>query len=73
MQTQFKRHQMVIIKRLPDPEQIEWYGEEQPLEKGMKGTINILLPNGTYHVEIKDAQGETLCYAPFDEDDLEAG
>lgn len=71
MQTKFKRHQEVLLLRLPDPDRIEWYGEEQALTKGMQGTINVLLPNGQYHVEIKDKAGNVLCYAPFDEEDIE--
>ena len=72
MQTQFKRHQAVMLLRIPDRERIEWYGDEQPLTKGMSGTINILLPNGQYHVEIKDKAGAILCYAPCNEEDLQA-
>ncbi|MBM3230393.1 hypothetical protein FJZ22_01925 [Candidatus Pacearchaeota archaeon] len=71
MQTKFKRHQAVKIIRLPDPDRIEWYADEQPLQKGMKGTINILLPNGQYHVLLNDKAGNVLCYAPFNEEDIE--
>lgn len=72
MNTLFKRHQKVTLLRIPDLDRVEWYGEEQPLTKGMQGTINILLPNGQYHVEIKDTKGEVLCYAPCNEEDLQA-
>ena len=72
MQTKFKRHQSVTILRAPHPDTIEWYGVEQLVAKGMRGKINILLPNGTYHVELLDEKGKTLAYAPFSEDDLEA-
>jgi hypothetical protein len=78
MQTKFKRHQEVILLRAPDPEYIEYHNEddpdfkEVPIEKGMKGKINILLPNGQYHVEILDKKGDILAYAPFNEEDLEA-
>ncbi len=73
MQTKFKRHQKVRILREPDPEYIEYYEDTpEPIKKGMTGKINILLPNGQYHVEILNEKGETIAYAPFSEDDLEA-
>ena len=78
MQTKFKRHQKVILLIDPDPEYIEYHNSEEELEnppiitKGMKGKINILLPNGRYHVEIFDKKGNTIAYAPMDEESLEA-
>ncbi len=72
MQTKFKRHQPIILKMSPNPEYIEYYEEERPIKKGMKGRINIILPNGQYHVEIFDEHGMTLAYAPMNEEDLEA-
>ena len=39
---------------------------------GMKGKINIILPNGQYHVDIKDASGETIAYVAMDEESLES-
>lgn len=72
MQTKFKRHQLVRIVTPPDPEYIEFYEDKREITKGMKGKINILLPNGQYHVEILDEEGEALAYAPMSEDDLEA-
>ncbi len=77
MQTKFKRHQSVRLLRSPDPEYIEYHNEDDDnfketlIKKGMKGKINILLPNGQYHVEILDEKGNTIAYAPFGEDDLE--
>jgi len=71
MQTKFKRHQKVKILRSPDPEYVEYYEDEVPIVKGMIGKINILLPNGKYHVEILDKKGNALAYAPFEEEDLE--
>ncbi|MBX4195996.1 hypothetical protein KW805_00200 [Candidatus Pacearchaeota archaeon] len=72
MHTKFKRHQKVKILHEPDPEYIEYYSDtEIPIKKGMIGKINILLPNGRYHVEI-DKDGEVIAYAPFNEEDLEA-
>ncbi len=71
MQTKFKRHQKVRILREPDKEYIEYYSDEEiPIKKGMLGKINVILPNGQYHVEILDEKGEVIAYAPFSEDDL---
>lgn len=80
MQTKFKRHQLVVLLRDADAEYVEYHNEDEPdfqeipIQKGMKGRINILLPNGRYHVEIFDPHDskKTLAYAPFDEEDLEA-
>ena len=77
MNTKFKRHQPVILLRAPDPEYVEYHTElnddkQIPIVKGMKGRINILLPNGQYHVEILDERGDILAYASLSEDDLES-
>ncbi|MEK6888598.1 MAG: hypothetical protein AABW80_00660 [Nanoarchaeota archaeon] len=78
MNTKFKRHQNVKILRAPDPEYVEYHNEDDPKFKeisivsGMHGKINILLPNGQYHVEIFDKKDNILAYAPFNEEDLEA-
>lgn len=77
MQTKFKRHQLVRLLREPNPEYIEYSEESEspkeiPIKRGMKGRINIILPNGQYHVEILDEKGSILAYAPFNEEDLEA-
>lgn len=77
MQTRFKRHQSVRLLVDADSTYVEYHNEDDsgfqeiPIVKGMHGKINILLPNGQYHVEILDDKGETLAYAPFGEDDLE--
>ncbi len=77
MQTKFKRHTPVKIIRSPDPEYIEYHNESEsnikeiPIKAGVKGKINILLPNGKYHVEILDEKDKTLAYAVFNEEDLE--
>ena len=75
VQTKFKRHQPVVLKRSPNAEYIEYspeFEDSHPdIKKGMKGKINILLSNGQYHVEIIDEKGETIAYAPFNEEDLE--
>ena len=73
MQTSFKRHQPVKLLREPNKEYIEYYSDtEVPIKKGMKGKINILLPNGEYHVEIVDDKGEAIAYVLMHEEDLEA-
>ena len=72
MQTKFKRHQSIILLRDPNPEYIEYYEEKQePIKKGMKGKINILLPNGQYHVEILNKNNEIIAYCAMNEEDLE--
>jgi len=77
MNTKFKRHQKVRLLRAPDPEYVEYHEElneeeEKPeIVKGMKGVINLLLPNGQYHVEIHDLEGKILAYCSMSEDDLE--
>ena len=77
MQTKFKRHEKVVLLTDPDPEYVEYHNEEEenfkeiPIKKGMTGRINILLPNGQYHVEVLDKNGKTIAYVPMDEDSLE--
>ncbi len=71
MHTKFKRHQKIKLLVDPDIEYVEYYQDEIPIKKGMLGKINILLPNGQYHVEILDKKGEVLAYAPMNEEDLE--
>ena len=78
MNTKFKRHQLVKILKSPEKEYIEYHNEDDndfkeiPIIAGMQGKINIILPNGKYHVEILDKKGKILAYAPFEEDELEA-
>ncbi len=78
MQTKFKRHQKVKLLIAPDSEYIEYHNEEENMEnkpeikKGMIGEVNIILPNGQYHVRILNKKGEIIAYAPMSEDSLEA-
>ena len=78
MQTKFKRHSMVKILNVPDSETLEYNFEDNDeadkveIKKGMHGKINVILPNGKYHVEILDKSGKVIAYAAFDEDSLEA-
>lgn len=74
MQTKFKRHQKVRLLAAPDPEYVEYSPDkEREIKKGAVGKVNILLQNGQYHVEIIDEKtGETIAYAPMNEESLEA-
>ncbi len=78
MQTKFKRHQKVKLLVDPNPEYVEYHNAEEDLEnqpkikKGMLGKINIILPNGQYHVEILDKKDKTVAYVAIDEESLEA-
>ncbi|MBU0906991.1 MAG: hypothetical protein KKD18_03590 [Nanoarchaeota archaeon] len=77
MQTLFKRHQKVRLLTDPDPEYTEYHtentDEEQvPIRKGMTGEINLILPNGQYHIRVLDDQGRELAYVVMSEEFLEA-
>ncbi len=77
MQTKFKKHQKVKLIADPNPDYIEYHTEntedkEIPIKKGMVGKINLILPNGDYHVQIFDDEGRELAYVKADEDILEA-
>ena len=78
MQTKFRRHQKVKILRVPDIEYVEYHdtleeNEKKPeIKPGMKGEVNVILPNGQYHVEIFSDEGKSIAYAPFDEDSIES-
>lgn len=76
MKFKFKKHQKIKLLRDANPEFIEYRDEfgdaARPIKKGMNGIINIILPNGQYHVEIIDEEGDVIAYAPFNEEDLEA-
>jgi len=82
MNTKFKKHQAVKILVLPNAEFLEYHdpedeekalsGEHPEIKKGMTGRINMILPNGQYHVELHDSKGSIIAYAAFSEDDLES-
>ena len=73
MQTKFKRHQKVKLLRDPLEKNTEPYSDENlVIKKGMTGEVNIILPNGQYHVAIKNSKGEKLAYVVMDEEALEA-
>jgi hypothetical protein len=74
---QFKKHDKVKLKFSPLVEDVEYSIEsledetEPEIKKGMEGEINLLLPNGQYHVRIKDKSGKTIAYVAMDEDSLD--
>jgi len=79
MQTKFKRNQKVRLLIDPDPEYIEYHTENSSnpeslpeIKKGSVGEINIILPNGKYHVEILNEKNEPIAYVPMDEESLES-
>ncbi len=74
MHPHLKRHQEVKLLIEPDAEYIEYSPdfENIQIKKGMKGKINLILPNGQYHVEIFNEKGETIAYVKMDEESLEA-
>ncbi len=58
----------------PDPEYIEYspeHDEQPPIKKGVVGEINVVLPNGQYHVKILDKDSRTLAYVLMSEEFLE--
>ena len=72
MQTKFKRHEKVRLLADPNPEFTEYYSEkEEPIRKGMLGEINVILPNGEYHIKIVDKEGNTIAYVEMSEEYLE--
>jgi hypothetical protein len=74
MQTKFKRHQEVRLKVAPNAEYIEYHDgfEEISIKEGMKGKINILLPNGQYHVEVLNNKNQVIAYVLMSEEDLDS-
>lgn len=74
MHFKFKKHDRVVLLVEPDAEYIE-YGpdfEGTPIKKGMVGEINLILPNGKYHIRILDEKGGTIAYVPLDEEEIGA-
>ncbi|MBU0466657.1 MAG: hypothetical protein KJ718_02725 [Nanoarchaeota archaeon] len=80
MQTIFKRHTKVKLLIDPDPEYIEYDPEFDPektgkplaIKKGMNGKVNVILPNGQYHVEVLNKEDKTIAYVMMDEEFLQA-
>lgn len=75
MHFKFKRHQKVVLLVDPDPEYIEYdpsVEDEPPITRGSLGIINIILPNGKYHIRIVDKKGNTIAYVPLDEEQIGA-
>jgi hypothetical protein len=74
MNPKFKRHQKVKLLITPFKDRVEPYHDPPiQIKAGMTGKINIILPNGDYHVEIiEENSGEKIAYVSIDEDGLEA-
>lgn len=73
MQNRFRKHQKVVLLVNPDREYIEYEpgSEKEPeIKKGALGEINIILPNGKYHVRIIDKKGNSIAYVPLDEEQI---
>ena len=65
----------MLLLRNPLEEDIEPHTENEEdeeviVKKGMTGEINIVLPNGRYHVRIFNKKGEIVAYAAMDEEAL---
>jgi hypothetical protein len=75
METKFKKHQIVKLTASPDKEYVEYnfseIDEEVPIKPGMKAKINMILPNGQYHVEILDKKDKVIAYVMINEEALE--
>lgn len=73
MNTKFKRHQKVKLLRAPLIEDVEPYTDPPTsIREGMTGKINLILPNGQYHIDIIDEKtGETIAYCAMDEEGIE--
>jgi hypothetical protein len=73
MQNKFRKHQKVKLLVDPNPEYIEYYTDNEiPIKKNMIGKVNVILPNGQYHIEIIDENGEAIAYVLMDETFLES-
>ncbi len=72
MRTNLKRHEKVRLLAEPEKEYIEYYAEPPvEIKKGAVGEINIILPNGKYHVKITNEKNETIAYVVMEEEFLE--
>jgi len=76
MHFKFKRHQKVRVLNSPNKEYIEYSpsideANQPPIKKGTIGTINMILSNGQYHVELFNEKNELIAYALFSEEELE--
>ncbi len=74
MQFKFKKHDKVVLLADPDPEYIEYEPdfEDSPIKKGMTAEVNMILPNGKYHVRVIDKKGNVIAYMLMDEECLGA-
>jgi hypothetical protein len=73
MQASFKRHQKVKLLSDPLENDIEPYADPPvKIKAGTIGKVNIMLPNGRYHIKIEDKDGDEIAYVAMDEEQLEA-
>lgn len=73
MHAKFKRHQKVVLLAMPKEDDIELYvPAPHNIRSGTIGFINLLLPNGRYHVRIEDSEGNEVAYVAMDEEQLKA-
>ena len=72
MPNKFKKHQKIVLLANPSQEYIEYEPgfESSPIQKGALGEINMILPNGKYHVKIIDKKGNAIAYVPLDEEEM---
>jgi len=71
MNTKYKRHEKVKLLIDPLEEDLEYYtNPPEKIKAGMFGKINVILPNGKYHVEVIENK-KTIAYAVMDEDQIE--
>lgn len=72
MHFKFKKHDKVVLLVEPDAEYIEYEPdfEGASIKKGMIGEVNIILPNGKYHIRVLDGKGNTIAYVPLDEEEI---
>lgn len=68
----FKKHQKVILLSDPDLEYIEYVPDFEGIEikKGMVGEINLILPNGRYHLKIFDKKHNVIAYLMAEEEQI---
>lgn len=57
----------------PSKADIEPYtNPPKKIKKGTIGKVNLVLPNGRYHIRIEDKKGNEIAYVAMDEELLEA-
>jgi len=72
MPAEYKKHQKVVLLTDPDSEYIEYKPDFEGVEikKGMTGEINLILPNGRYHVRVFDKKKNVIAYVMAEEEQI---